>query len=182
MTEDRDCGHNHDPNPYTDPARSEAYGHVVRNLFRMSIITCGLAPELSTAYAACAVVALADPTDRVPTMRAMLWELGFLTNVMAGGREPKMHTHHPDNHHNHLDDDTPEARFGEQTMRAYFAAASVGDLEAAVRVADAVRAEAVNNDRDPDAFLAQFFGNLMVSAAYTARVNYGDTPLSMFEE
>jgi hypothetical protein len=180
-----DCGHNHDPNPYTDPARSGAYANVIRNLFRLGVINCQVDPRLTTVYAASTLVGLCDTTDRVPTARALLWELGSLVNIMTGGREPALETYTGDGDGDSglMDpNDTPESAFGEVSMRAFFAAASVGDLQNAVNVVDAVRTEAAAMDIDPDAFMCQWFGNLVTSTAFTARAGSAGSPLRLFGE
>jgi len=181
---DHNCGHNHDPNPYTDPIRSAAYAQVIRHLFRLSAITCTLDARLTTLFSACTVVGLSDPNDRLPSFRALAWELGSLVNVMTGGKEPTMETHRCDDEGCEGHNDAQEAHFGEHAMRAFFAAASVGDLQEAVNVLDAVRFEATLTNVDEDAFVAQFFGNMMTSVAYTARANTEGTqgPIGLFGE
>lgn len=172
------CGHNHDPNPYTDPARSTAYGHVVRHLFRLTALTSPLDAKLSCMYAACTLVSLSDPRDRVPTIRALMWELGSLINIMTGGKEPELQVEKCDHD---TDEHSPEAEFGQNAMQAFFAAASVGQLQSAVNVVDAVLSEAGNHDKDPDAFAAQFFGNAIASIGFTAWHNVAN-PLDLFDE
>lgn len=169
-----DCGHNHDPNPYADPARARALNNILRSLFRLAVVTCVVDVQLSGTYAACTLVGVSDPSDRIPSYRAMLWEMGSIINVLSDGVEPEMHLVHADKDGlesvdaDELDD--PD-QFLSAAQHAFFAAASVGDLASAVSVMDALHAEVISVGHDPEAAIAHFFGGVLVSVAFSARAS-----------
>jgi hypothetical protein len=161
------CGHNHEPNPYTDPERADMYRRVVHDLFNLASMSSIVDVKLTVAYGACIAIVTGDRGDHMPTIRALTWELGRLVNMVVEG-EPTFQIQYDDDD----DPDDPAAKFGVQAMTAFLAAAGPGDLQSAVNVLDAVAADAVANQVDPDLASAHMFGNLLASMAYTVRVRH----------
>jgi len=173
MTEhSHDCGHNHDPNPWIGDDDREMYGNLTRAIFRMSVLTASMDRQLTMTYGACMLVSVAGQTDGdvFRVARALSWEAASVVNMMAGGQEPELLVHAAngdDISTDALDASSPFA-FSADAMKAFFSAASVGNLAGAVAVLSAVRLEAERQQEDPDAHAAQFYGNVMVSVGFSA--------------
>lgn len=178
-----DCGHDHPANPYTDPIRARTYSRLTTDLLRLLITNIDVDMHVCGQFAALTGVSLADPLDPLPTYRALLWEVADVVNVMTAGKEPAFHTYvgcsNPEHNHD-VDGLTPEQDFGDKTMQAFFAAASVGQPQAAVNVVDSIMAEYYPTG-SPHMYVAAFFSNAMLSLAQTARVNRQLAPLDLFE-
>lgn len=185
MTHGPECGHHHQPNPYTDPERAGQYYEVIISLFRIMVLTIGTDTHLTAKHAAMTACAVADSADPIPTFRAMMWELADIVHVLTDGKEPQFgRTECTDPDHDHPSvDDSPDALFGEQTLHAFFAAAAVGEFQSAINVVDAGARDFVERhpDHTPGVFVATMFANAMLSTAHTSRLQMTD-PLRLFKD
>jgi hypothetical protein len=164
----------HRHNPYADDQHpTEMYRILMASLYRMGTLTVTLDIDITTAHAACTLVSVAcEGNHQVErTARALTWECAAMVNHMAHGREPEMTSHvtNADGEEISTIQDVPGAEFGTAALSAFFAAASVGNLPGAVAVLDAVTAEALRLDENPQSHITQFFGNMVASLAISVR-------------
>lgn len=174
------CGHAHLPNPHTDPTRAAMYHEIVSQTLRLGVLTCALDAHTSARYAGMIGMAVAQPPDPMPSLRALAWEMADILNVMFDGQDPGEITRSrcTNPHHDHGDAELPpEEAFNVAAMQAFFSAAGTGHLDAAVTVLDAVHRDA--DEGEGDLAVVTFFANTMVSAAFNLRVQTVD-PVSLF--
>lgn len=186
MEHDPDCVGNHSDNPFTTPEREVAYREFVVQALRMCVLTVDVSVEVTYNYAALAVfcaTSSVDPSDPLPTQRAVLYELARLVNHTSGGKPPEFHTSKVcAAGHDHSDEAlTPTEHFGDQMLRAFFTASCEGDLRSAVRVMEAARAEATEQGSGEHAFAAALFVNALISLAVTHKAQMDD-PMVLFED
>lgn len=174
MTDDHatnGCGHNHDPNPYAaDPDEAAGFYELVLQLHRCLVMTVHIDAQATGKFAVMSAVGAQTATrDLVTTIKAMLWELADIVQIMTHGKELRTEYRQcadPTHDHDHEKD---RHQFGFDTMDAFFDAASRGDLQGAVNVVDAVMADGTLGEGDPEFAATVMFANAMVSSAATVR-------------
>lgn len=176
------CGHAHLPNPYVSAERSAQLRDVVVQLHRLSVVTTRVDTTHTASHAGLVAIAANAGGIIGVTIRALMWELADILNVLANGREFQTE---PEGGRDQLDaTGAPEEKFGFYALDAFFLAAGAGDIHAALRVVDAMEAEAPNllkgeEDTNPDRVLVQLFANALTSSAFSLSQTMHD-PLAVF--
>lgn len=157
-------------NPYAPPEKRIAYAEIVTNLFQLGALTSGYDITGTMGYIALVGASVTDPADHLGVARSLLWEVANLSYKLTRGNEPTVTQHEcddPTHNHNNPAGGESLTEFAGQAMEAFFLAAAVGRLDDAVKVVDAMRAEAGTHNIDPDAMANGFFAQVLFSLCFT---------------